>query len=102
MDVGLRFFWRLDLDDKVNLGNIKASRCDIGGDQNLEFALLESLHGDLSLILSDATMHYLDVIVDGLRAHKFISISFGRREHNDLTSTTIAGDYTLKGVNVEN
>ena len=89
MDVGLRFFWWLDLDDEVNLGNIKASRCDISGDQNLEFALLESLHGDLSLILSDATMQYLDVIVDGLRAHKFIGVSFGRCEHNDLTLSLI-------------
>jgi hypothetical protein len=43
MDVGLGVFWRLKLDDKLNIWNINSSRSNICGNQNLESVIFKSL-----------------------------------------------------------
>lgn len=67
MDVRLSLFGRLELDDKVDIGDVKAARSNISGDEDSEFALLEALHRNLTLVLGDVTMHDLDVLLDLVR-----------------------------------
>jgi hypothetical protein len=67
MNVGLCILWWLDLDDKINILNVKSTRCNICSYKNLELSLFESLHGDLSLVLSNITMHDFDVLADFIR-----------------------------------
>jgi len=64
VNVGLCLLRWLNLDDKVDVWNIKASGSNIGSDEHAEFSLLESLHGYLTLILSNVTVHDLDVLLD--------------------------------------
>ena len=70
MDVSLCLLRWLDLDDKIDVGDVEATRGDICGDEHSEFSLLESLHSDFALILSDVTMHDLDVLLDFIREQK--------------------------------
>jgi len=67
MDVGLGLFGRLELDDKVDIRDVEAARGNICGDEDSEFALLEALHGNLTLVLGDVTMHDLNVLLDLVR-----------------------------------
>ena len=67
MDVGLGFFGGLELDDKVDIGDVEAARGNISGDEDTEFAFLEALHGNLTLVLGDVTMHDLNVLLDLVR-----------------------------------
>ena len=64
MDVGLSFLGRLDLDDQVNVGDVKSARSDIGSDKDSELAFFKALHRDFTLVLSDITMHDLNVLLD--------------------------------------
>ena len=62
MDVCLSVFRRLNLDDKVHTWDVKASRSDVGGNQNAKFLLFKAFECDFSLVLSDVTMHYFNVL----------------------------------------
>ena len=64
MNIGLSVFGWLNLDDKVNTRDIKASSSDVCGNQNAEFLLFKALQCDFSLVLSDVTMHYFNVLFD--------------------------------------
>lgn len=64
MDVRLSLLGWLQLDDQIDVRDIKTSRGNVSGDENAELALLKSLHRDLSLILSNVSMHYLYVLLD--------------------------------------
>jgi hypothetical protein len=98
MDVGLGLFWWLDLDDKVNLRDIKSSGRNIGGNEDLELSVLESLDCDLTLILGDTTMHYLDVVVNGFGPHELVSVIFRLCKHNDLSGSAVDSDDFAKCV----
>ena len=62
MDVGLSVFGWLNLDDKVHTWDVKASGSDVCGNQNAKFLLFKAFEGDFSLVLSDVTMHYFNVL----------------------------------------
>ena len=64
MNVGLRFLGRLNLDDQVNIWDVKTARGDICGDKDAELAFFEALHSDFTLVLSDVTVHDLDVLLN--------------------------------------
>ena len=64
MDVGLSLFWWLELDDKVDVRDVKTTRGDICGDQTSELALLEAIHRDLTLVLRNITVHHLNVLLN--------------------------------------
>jgi hypothetical protein len=64
MNVGLGVLWWLNLDDEVDILDVETSGSDISGNEHLELTLLESLHGDLSLVLSNISMHNLDILLD--------------------------------------
>ena len=64
MYIGFRLLWRLNLDYQVYVGDVEAARSHISGDENSELSLLESLHRDFALILSNITMHDLNVLFD--------------------------------------
>lgn len=93
MDVGFGVFWWLNLHNKVNQWDIKPSGGNISGDENLELSVLESLHGDLTLILGNTTVHYLDIVVDGLGSHELVGIIFCLSKHDDLSSSAVDSDY---------
>lgn len=57
VDVGLCLFWRLNLDDEVNIGNVDTTRGNIGSDEYFELAFFEALQSDFTLVLGDITMH---------------------------------------------
>lgn len=93
MDVGFSVLWWLNLHNKVNQWDIKSSRCNVSGNKDLELSVLESLHCYLTLILGNTTMHYLDVVVDGLSSHELVSIIFCLSKHDDLSSSAVDSDY---------
>jgi len=67
MDVRLGVLGRLNLNDKVDRGDVQTARGNIGGDEHVELLLLESLEGNLSLVLSDVAVHDLDIFLDFVR-----------------------------------
>jgi hypothetical protein len=90
MNVGFDLLWWLYLDDQVDVGNIKAARRNISSDEDLEFAFLESLHGDLSLVLCDITVHDLNILLNLVTQDKTVSISLSLSEHDCLAETAVA------------
>jgi hypothetical protein len=90
MDVGLSILRRLHLDDQVNVGDVESSRGHIGGNQNAELVFLESLQSDFSLVLSNISVHNLDVILNFIREKELISFYFSRCKHYCLSNTSVA------------
>jgi hypothetical protein len=97
MDVGLSFFWGLKLDNKVDVRNIETSGSDISSNQHLEFVLLKALHGNFTLVLSDITVHHLDVLLDLVGQDKGVGVSFGLGKDNSLAFTSIADQHISEG-----
>jgi hypothetical protein len=64
VDVRLGVLGWIQLNHKLNIRDIKASRSYIGGDEDLELAFLEALHSYLSLVLSNVSMHGFDIVSD--------------------------------------
>ena len=84
MNVGLRVSGRLNLDHQVDIGDVEASGGDVGGDQHIEFALLESLESDLALVLPNISVHHLNVVLDLVSENQLIGVGLGLREHDSL------------------
>ena len=97
MDVGLGVLWWFDLDDELHVLDVKASACDIGSNEDLELALLESLHGDFSLVLGNIAMHYLDVLLDLVAQNQRISVLLGLGEHDRFGVATITNQDVSQG-----
>ena len=53
MHIGLRLAGHVEVDDQGDALNVQAARRDVGGDQHVERAVLESLDHTLTLGLSD-------------------------------------------------
>ena len=83
MDVSLGLFGGLQLDYQVDVRDVKTSRSNVSGNENAEFALFKSLHCDLSLVLSDITMHHLYILLDLIGEQKRVSVGFrlGEDDH---------------------
>jgi hypothetical protein len=64
VDVRLGISRWLCLNNEINTGNVKPSRCHIGCYKNLELEILEALQGDFSLVLGNVTMHYFDLVLN--------------------------------------
>ena len=89
MDVSLCLLGWLDLDDEVDIRNVKSSWSYISGNQDSEFSFFESLHRHLSLILRDVTMHHLNILLDFVRQNEGVSVSLGLREDDSLSSLSV-------------
>ena len=89
MDVGLGLLRRLDLDNEIDIGDVESARGNVGGDEDAEFALLEALHSDFSLVLSDVTVHDFNVLLDFIRKKKRVSVSLSLGEDNDLAALAV-------------
>ena len=61
MNVGFCLFRWLNLDDEVDIRNVNASRGNVSGDKDTELVFSEALQSNFSLILSNVTMHHLNV-----------------------------------------
>ena len=96
MDVRLGVLWRLHLDNKLNVWDVKTSCCYISGDEDLEFVVLESLESHLSLVLRDVSMHGLDIVLDLTRGHGGVGICFRGSKDKDPSCASIAVHYKLK------
>jgi hypothetical protein len=70
------------LDDEVNVRNVKSSRSNVSGAEYSELALLEALHCDFALVLSDVSMHDLNVLLDFVRQNESVAVSLCLREDN--------------------
>ena len=66
MDVSFCVFGRLELDDKIDAGDVKTARSDVCGNQNTEFFLFEALESDLSLVLRNVSVHDFNVFLNFL------------------------------------
>lgn len=64
MDISLSVFWWLYLDYQVNRRDVQSSRRDISGDKHAEFLFFKPFQRDLSLVLSDVTVHHFNVFLD--------------------------------------
>lgn len=82
MDVCFNFFWRLNLNDKLDTRDIKASGSHISSNETLKFTILESLQSDFSLILSNVAVHHFDVLLDFISKQKRVCVCFGLSENN--------------------
>jgi len=87
MDVGFCVFRGLDLHNKVNGGDVKATGCHIGRHQNAELFFFEALECYLTLVLCDITVHDFNVFFDFLREQQVVCLFFCRSKHNDLAAT---------------
>lgn len=96
MNVSLSVFWRLNLDDKVNVWDVEASGGDIGGHEDLELAFLEPLDRHLSLILRYVAMHYFHLLFDFLGQNQLVCILLRLREYDCLGVSSIADKYVSK------
>ena len=97
MDVGLGLLRGLDLDDQVDVGDVEASGSDISGDEHSEFAFLEALHRDLTLVLGDVTMHDLDVLLDLVGEQEGVGIGLGLGEDDHLASLAVDNEDVSEG-----
>lgn len=86
MNVRFRLFWRFNLNDEVDTGNVQASRSDISRHQNAKLFLLESLEGHFALRLWNITVHNFDVIPNFFGEKQLVRILFSRSEHDGLTA----------------
>ena len=66
MDICFGVFGRLDLDDKVDAGDVKTARSDVCGNQNAELFLFKALESDLSLVLCNVSVHDFNVFLNFL------------------------------------
>ena len=64
MDVGIDFFGGLELNNKIDFGDIETSCCNIGGNQAFEISCLEALEGNLSLLLRNISMKHLSFLLE--------------------------------------
>jgi len=87
MDVGFCVFRGLDLHNKVNGGDVKATGCHIGRHQNAELFFFEAFECYLTLVLCDITVHDFNVFFDFLREQQVVCLFFCRSKHNDLAAT---------------
>ena len=67
MNIGLSLFWWLKLNDEVDIWDVKTARGNICGHKYTEFALLKALHSNFALVLSNVTVHDLDILLDLVR-----------------------------------
>lgn len=89
MNVGLNFFRRLYLNNKVNIWNVKATRCYISRNEYLEFAFPEPLHRDLPLVLCNVPVHHLDILLQLVRLHQTVCVCFCLSEYNCLALAAV-------------
>mgnify|MGYP006087941933 CR=1 FL=1 len=77
MDIALSIFWWFQLDNKLDIWDVKPSGSYISGDKNLEFCLLKSFDGHFSLILSDVSVHDFAIVDDLVREEKGVAVGLG-------------------------
>ena len=86
MDVSLRLLRWFDLDNQVNVWDVKASGSHIGSTEHSELAFFEALHRDFSLVLSDISVHDFNVLLDLVRQDQRVAVSLGLGEDDRLSS----------------
>lgn len=89
MNVGLSLLGWLDLDDQVNVGDVETTGSYISGDEDSEFAFLEALHGDFTLVLGNVAVHDLDVLLDFVGEEQGVCIGLRLGEHNDFATLAV-------------
>ena len=90
VDVAFSVFWGLKLNNQLHVRNVKTPGGDIGSHEDLELEVFEPLDGDFSLILSDVSVHDLNIMSDLVGEKKRICISLGRTEDDDPTGAAVA------------
>jgi len=91
MDVGLSLLGWLDLDDQVNVGDVKTTGSNISGNEDSEFSFLEALHCDFTLVLCNVAVHDLDVLLNFIGEEQGVCIGLRLGEHDHFA--TFAVDY---------
>ena len=89
MDVGLSLFRGLDLDNQVDIRDIKSTRCYISSDKDSELALLEAIHSHFTLVLGDVTVHDFDILLYFVWEQQRIGIGLSLGEDNDFATFAI-------------
>lgn len=64
MNVSLNFLWGFNLNDKVNIWDVKTPGCDVCSNENFEFSFLKSLHSNFALVLGYVAVHNFNVLLD--------------------------------------
>jgi hypothetical protein len=84
VDVSLSVSGRLNLDNQIDIRDIKTSGGNISSNQDIEFALLKSLESYLTLVLANISMHDLNIVLNFISENQLISISFGLSENDSF------------------
>jgi hypothetical protein len=84
MYVCLRVSGRLHLYHQVDIGYVEAPGGNIGGDQHIELALLESLESDLALVLPNISVHHLHIVLNFVSENQLIGVRFSLSENYSL------------------
>lgn len=93
MDVGLGIFGWVKLDDQVDIWDVETSGCHVSSYENLELAISESFEGHFSLVLSDVSVHGLDIVGDLTCCQEGVGVRLGRCKHQYLSVATIEVHY---------
>jgi hypothetical protein len=97
MNVGFDLLWWLNLNDKVHIWDVEAARCHISSDKHLKLAFFKALHGNFTLVLSNVTMHDLDVLLNFISQDQSISVCLCLSKDNSLALATVANKHISKG-----
>lgn len=98
MDVGLGIFWWLNLNDQVNIRNIKPSRSHICCNEYTELVLFKSSESNFSLILSNISVHNFDLTRYFLGEQETVGLNFGGAEDDTLSKSSVNNKHIGKGL----
>ena len=90
MNVSLSVLWWLDLNNQVDIRNIKTTCSYICCNENLEFAFFESFDSNLTLTLDDISMHDFHVLLDLVCGDQLICVLLGLSKYDSFSISTIA------------
>jgi hypothetical protein len=94
VNVCIDLLGRLELHDQIDLRDIESSSCHVGGNEALQFSLLEGLEGDFTLFLRDVAMQNLRLLFQVGLEQDLIRFFLGLAEDDGSTvPTTVQVDY---------
>lgn len=86
VDVVFRVFGDGVIDDVADAGDVEATGGEIGGDDDVEFAVPEACEGEAAVFLGDVAVHDGDFVVFGFTLDaggEFIGVGLGSGEDHD-------------------
>ena len=99
MNIGLNFLRGLNLNDQIDIRDIKTASSNVSSHQYLKLTFSESLQRHLPLRLSNVSVHNLNVLLDLVTQKELVRLNLGRSENECFAmQTSVAHQDVGKGV----